>query len=126
MLTGDGELQEGPNWEAAALAGHRKLSHLTLIVDRNRLQQGAGTEETITLDPLDDRLRAFGFDVVMIDGHDPAALLAALSAPPTAKPRAVIANTVKGKGVSFMQNQAKWHHGVPNTTQFVRSGAKRA
>lgn len=121
VLTGDGELQEGSNWEAANLAGHRKLSHLTLIVDRNRLQQGAGTEETITMDPLDDRLRAFGWDVVMVDGHDPAALLAVLSAPPGSKPRAVIANTVKGKGVSFMEHQAKWHHGVPNAAQFAQA-----
>ena len=121
VLTGDGELQEGSNWEAAALAGHRKLSHLTLIVDRNRLQQGAGTEDTITMDPLDDRLRAFGWDVVMLDGHDHAALLAALSAPPSTKPRAVIANTVKGKGVSYMENQAKWHHGVPNAAQFAQA-----
>jgi transketolase len=121
VLTGDGELQEGSNWEAAALAGHRKLSNLTLIVDRNRLQQGAGTEDTITMDPLDDRLRAFGWDVVMLDGHDHAALLAALSAPPATKPRAVIANTVKGKGVSYMENQAKWHHGVPNAAQFAQA-----
>ncbi len=121
VLTGDGELQEGSNWEAASVAGHRKLSHLTLIVDRNRLQQGAGTEETNTLDPLDDRFRAFGFEVVMVDGHDHAGLLAALSAPPGAKPRAVIANTTKGKGVSFMENQAKWHHGVPNAAQFAQA-----
>lgn len=121
VLTGDGELQEGSNWEAAALAGHRKVSHLTLIVDRNRLQQGAGTEETISLDPLEDRLRAFGWDVVIADGHDHAALLAALSAPPGTRPRAVIANTIKGKGVSFMENQAKWHHGVPNAAQFAQA-----
>ena len=121
VLTGDGELQEGSNWEAAALAGHRNLSHLTLIVDRNRLQQGAGTEDTITMDPLDDRLRAFGWEVVMLDGHDHSALLAALSAPAGSKPRAVIANTVKGKGVSFMENQAKWHHGVPNAAQFAQA-----
>jgi transketolase len=121
VLTGDGELQEGSNWEAASVAGHRKLNHLTLIVDRNRLQQGAGTEETNTLDPLDDRFRAFGFEVVEVAGHDHAALLAVLSAPPGEKPRAVIANTTKGKGVSFMENQAKWHHGVPNAAQFAQA-----
>ena len=121
VLTGDGELQEGSNWEAAALAGHRNLSHLTLIVDRNRLQQGAGTEDTITMDPLDDRLRAFGWEVVMLNGHDHSALFAKLSAPAGSKPRAVIANTVKGKGVSFMENQAKWHHGVPNAAQFAQA-----
>ncbi len=76
VLTGDGELQEGSNWEAAMTAGHRKLRNLTLIVDRNRLQQGAGTEETNGLDPLDDKYRAFGWDVVEVDGHDVGALLA--------------------------------------------------
>lgn len=121
VLTGDGELQEGSNWEAAGLAGHRKLANLTLIVDRNHLQQGAGTEETMTMDPLDDRFRAFGWDVVTVDGHDHAALLAVLSAPPGGKPRAVIANTTKGKGVSFMENQANWHHGVPNAAQFAQA-----
>jgi transketolase len=120
VLTGDGELQEGSNWEAAALAGHRKLANLTLIVDRNRLQQGARTEETITMDPLDERFRAFGWQVEMIDGHDVNALYTALGSPVGAreKPLCIIANTVKGKGVSFMENVAAWHHGVPNAEQF--------
>lgn len=121
VITGDGELQEGSNWEAAALAGHRRLENLTLIVDRNRLQQGAGTEDTITMDPLDDRFRAFGWDVQIVDGHDVAALLDALTAPPSGKPRAIIANTIKGKGVSFMENKAAWHHGVPNAAQFAEA-----
>ncbi len=121
VITGDGELQEGSNWESAALAGHRTLANLTLIVDRNRLQQGAGTEDTITMDPLDDRFRAFGWQVEIIDGHDHAALLRVLAAPvgSRSKPLCVIANTVKGKGVSFMENKAAWHHGVPNAEQFA-------
>lgn len=119
VLTGDGEQQEGSNWEAAMVAGHRKLSHLTLIIDRNRLQQGAGTEETSALDPLDHKYAAFGWEVHEVDGHDPAALLAVLNAPPGKQPRCVIANTVKGKGVSFMENVASWHHGVPTDTQFA-------
>ena len=120
VLTGDGELQEGSNWEAMMTAGHRKLANLTLIVDRNRLQQGAGTEETNGLDPLDDKLRAFGWDVVEVDGHDHATLLDVLGRPvgDRSKPLGVIANTVKGKGVSFMENKAAWHHGVPNKDQF--------
>lgn len=120
VLTGDGELQEGSNWEAAMSAGHRKLNRLTVIVDRNRLQQGARTEETCGLDPLDDKWRAFGFEVKMIDGHDPAALLATLGADPDGrdKPLCVIANTIKGKGVSFMEDDVHWHHGVPNAAQF--------
>lgn len=120
VLTGDGELQEGSNWEAAMVAGHRKLSRLTLIVDRNRLQQGAGTEETSGLDPLDEKFRAFGWQVVEVDGHDPAALLAAF-ATPADRPLCLIANTIKGKGVSFMENKASWHHGVPNAEQFAQA-----
>jgi transketolase len=119
VLTGDGEMQEGSNWEAAMTAGNRKLSGLTWIVDRNRLQQGAGTEETNGLDPLDKKFEAFNWDVQMVDGHDPAALLTALTAAPADRPRAIIANTVKGKGVSFMENKASWHHGVPNAEQFA-------
>jgi transketolase len=123
VLTGDGELQEGSNWEAAMTAGHRKLSHLTLIVDRNRLQQGAGTEETNGLDPLDDKFRAFGWEVEQVNGHDHAALLTVLGAPvgDRAKPLCVIADTVKGKGVTFMENKAAWHHGVPNKDQFEQA-----
>ncbi|PHR25297.1 MAG: transketolase [Hoeflea sp.] len=123
VLTGDGEQQEGSNWEAAMTAGHRKLKNLTLIVDRNRLQQGARTEVTNGLDPLDEKYRAFGWDVVEVDGHDYAQLLDTLGAPlgTRDKPLCVIANTVKGKGVSFMEDQAKWHHGVPNAEQFAQA-----
>lgn len=123
VLTGDGEQQEGSNWEAAMTAGHRRLENLTLIIDRNRLQQGQGTEETAGLDPLDAKYGAFGFEVVMVDGHDIAALLGVLGTPRTGrgKPLCVIANTVKGKGVSFMENQAKWHHGVPDDAQFAQA-----
>lgn len=120
VLTGDGELQEGSNWEAAMTAGHRKLENLTLIVDRNRLQQGMGTEETNGLDPLDEKFRAFDWDAVMVDGHDIGALVDVLAAPRSGmgRPLCVIANTVKGKGVSFMENKASWHHGVPNAEQY--------
>ncbi len=123
VLTGDGEQQEGSNWEAAMVAGNRKVRNLTLIVDRNRLQQGAGTEETNGLDPLDDKYRAFGWEVAEVDGHDPAALLQVLGAPVGAreKPLCVIANTIKGKGVSFMEGQAKWHHGVPSPAQYEQA-----
>ena len=118
VLTGDGEQQEGSNWEAAMTAGHRKLSNLTLIIDRNRLQQGARTEETASLDPLGEKYRAFGWEVSEVDGHDHAALLSTLAAPAGQGPRCVIANTVKGKGVSFMEDRAKWHHGVPNAEEY--------
>ncbi len=121
VLTGDGELQEGSCWEAAMSAGHRRLSNLTVIVDRNRLQQGAPTEETASLEPLADKWTAFGFDVSTIDGHDPAALLENLEGPRGERPRCIIAETVKGKGVSFMENQASWHHGCPNAEQFAQA-----
>ena len=126
VLTGDGELQEGSMWEAAMLAGHRKLSGLTAIIDRNRLQQGARTEDTNALEPLADKWRAFGWDVTEVDGHDHAALLALLSTPvtPGAPPRCVIANTIKGFGISYMQDQAGWHHGVPNAEQYVQAQAE--
>ena len=116
VVTGDGELQEGSNWEAIMLAGHRQLTTLTCVVDRNRLQQGAPTEETNGLDPLDAKFAAFGWDAVVVDGHDHQALREALVAPHV-KPRAVIAETTKGKGVSFMENLAVWHHKVPSDEQ---------
>lgn len=119
VLTGDGEQQEGSNWEAAMTAGHKRLEGLTLIIDRNRLQQGARTEDTVSLDPLDEKYRAFGWDVIEVDGHDHATLLNTLEAAPAhGRPRCIIANTIKGKGVSFMEDKAKWHHGVPNDDEF--------
>jgi transketolase len=123
VLAGDGELQEGSNWEAALTAGHRKLENLTLIVDRNRLQQGARTEETASLDPLDDKWRAFGWHVEMVDGHDHQQLYDVLRASPRGrgKPLCVIANTIKGKGVSFMHDNVAWHHGVPTKEQYEQA-----
>jgi transketolase len=123
VLTGDGELQEGSVWEAVMFAGHRGLGKLTVIVDRNRLQQGAKTEDTNSLEPLADKWRAFGWQVAGVDGHDHAALLAALdaAAEPRDKPLVIIADTHKGQGVSFMRDQAGWHHGVPNAEQYVQA-----
>lgn len=123
VLTGDGELQEGSNWEAAMTAGHRSVSNLTLIVDRNRLQQGATVEDTVGLEPLGDKFRAFGWEVDACDGHDIAQLCRALqrSRSEKGKPRCLIANTVKGKGVSFMEDQLYWHHGVPSAEQYAQA-----
>ena len=123
VLTGDGELQEGSMWEAAMFAAHRGLSNLTVIVDRNGLQQGAKTEDTNSLEPLADKWRAFGWDVVGIDGHDHAMILAALDAArqPRTRPCVIIADTHKGQGVSFMRDQAGWHHGVPNAAQYAQA-----
>jgi transketolase len=121
VLTGDGELQEGSNWEAAMSAQHYGLDNLVVIVDRNRIQQGDFTENTIRMDPLAAKFAAFGFAVEEIDGHDAAALLARLSTLPieAGKPTCLIANTTKGKGVSFAENKPAWHHGVPTKEQLV-------
>jgi len=121
VLTGDGELQEGSNWEAAMTAQQYGLDHLTVIVDRNRIQQGDFTENIIRMEPLAARFRAFGFAVEEIDGHSAAALLDRFSHLPLerGKPTCLIANTVKGKGVSFAENQPAWHHGVPTKEQLA-------
>jgi transketolase len=118
VVTGDGELQEGSNWEAAMAAGHHRLANLTLIIDRNTLQQGARVAETNDVEPLADKFRAFRWDVVEVGGHDPAALIDAF-APRVdqTKPLCVIAHTIKGKGVSYMEDQVGWHHGVPTPAQ---------
>ncbi len=117
VVVGDGELQEGSNWEAAMAAGHRGLDTLTVIVDRNRFQQGAGTEATNRLEPLADKFRAFGWDVIDVDGHDVGALRDVLATRGSGKPRAIIAKTNKGRGVSFMEDLVDWHHKVPNAEQ---------
>jgi len=118
VVLGDGELQEGSNWEAAMAAGHRGLANLVAIVDRNRLQQGARTEETNRLEPLADKWRAFGWEAAEVDGHDHAALYDLfLARPGSAKPLCVIANTIKGKGVSFIEDRVEWHHKTPSPGQ---------
>ena len=117
VVTGDGELQEGSNWEAFMSASHYHLDNLTVVVDRNRLQQGAPTEETNQLDPLDEKLSAFGWEVRVIDGHDYGQLVEAMDRGREGRPVAVIANTLKGHGVSFIENRVEWHHKVPNVEQ---------
>jgi transketolase len=121
VLTGDGELQEGSNWEAAMTAQHYGLENLVVIVDRNRIQQGDFTENTLRMEPLAERWRAFGFAVAEADGHDFTGLHERLSTIPfeTGKPSCLIANTVKGKGVSFAENQPAWHHGVPTKEHLI-------
>lgn len=123
VLTGDGELQEGSNWEAAMAAAHFGLDNLTLIVDRNGLQQGDFTERTMRLDPLADKWRAFGWAVREVDGHDHAALLDAFAALPFAagRPSCIIAHTHKGQGVSFMRDKAAWHHRIPSDAEYAQA-----
>jgi transketolase len=119
VLTGDGELQEGSNWEAAMAAAHQRLDNLVVIVDRNGLQQGARTEETNALEPLADKWAAFGWQVQEVDGHDHEALYQALRAAPLGpgQPTCLIARTQKGRGVSFMTDRVEWHHKIPDDDQ---------
>jgi transketolase len=117
VVLGDGELQEGSNWEAAMTAAHYGLSSLFAVVDRNGLQQGARTEETKKLEPLADKWASFGWEVREVDGHDHAQLLDTFRRPGATRPVCVIAHTVKGKGVSFMEDRAEWHHKVPSDEQ---------
>lgn len=111
-LVGDGELQEGSNWDALLAAGHRGLERLTVIVDRNGLQQGAPTEQTSGLEPLPDKARAFRWGVTELDGHDHASLLDLFESLPAeaGRPSVVIAHTHKGYPVSFMRDDVKWHN----------------
>jgi transketolase len=119
VLTGDGELQEGSNWEAAMAASHFALDRLTVIVDRNGLQQGDFTERTVSLEPLADRWRAFGWAVATVDGHDVSALIDTFERLPVeaGRPTCVIARTSKGRGVSFIEGRAEWHHRVPTDAE---------
>jgi transketolase len=126
VLTGDGELQEGSNWEAIMAAAHFGLDNLCVIVDRNGIQQGATTESTIRMEPLADRFRAFGWAVREVAGHDHAALLEAFGALPfeAGKPACLIAQTVKGRGVSFIENRPEWHHHVPSDAELAAALAE--
>jgi transketolase len=121
VLTGDGELQEGSNWEAIMAASHLRLDNLTAIVDRNRLQQGDATEKTVTLEPLAERWGAFGWGVVNVDGHDVEALINAFEELPAVqgRPTCVIAQTHKGRGVSFIEDRVEWHHRVPTDEELA-------
>lgn len=119
-LLGDGEIQEGQVWEASMLAGHRKLDNLVVIVDNNGLQIDGNIKDVCSPYPIADKFKAFNFNVVEIDGHDFDQIADAFKAARECKgmPTAIIAKTVKGKGVSFMENQAAWHGSAPNDEQF--------
>ncbi|WP_123041132.1 transketolase [Cohnella candidum] len=125
-LMGDGEQAEGSVWEAAMAGAHYKLDNLVGIIDRNRLQISGSTEDVMGLEPLEEKWAAFGWNVVSIDGNDMDALVNAFEAVPTVpgKPTLVMANTVKGKGVSFAENVPHWHHHVPNDEQLQHALAE--
>ena len=120
-LLGDGEIQEGQVWEACMFAAHYKLDNLCVIIDNNGLQIDGDIAKVMSPYPIDKKLEAFGFHVETIDGHDFDAIASALDTAKTVKgrPSAIIMKTVKGKGVSFMENQASWHGSAPNDEQYA-------
>lgn len=120
-VLGDGETEEGQVWEAAMFAAHHKLDNLVVIVDQNGLQIDGPVEQVAGIEPLDEKFEAFGFEVMKIDGHDFAQIKDALDRARLikGKPTAILAKTVKGKGVSFMENQVGWHGVAPNKEQYV-------
>ncbi|MCR5654971.1 MAG: transketolase, partial [Lachnospiraceae bacterium] len=119
-LLGDGELQEGQVWEASMFAGANKLDNLTVIVDNNGLQIDGKVEDVCDVNPIDDKFKAFNFHVVCIDGHDFDAIRNAFkeARDTKGKPTAIIMKTVKGKGVSYMENNAGWHGKAPNDEEY--------
>ena len=125
-LLGDGEIQEGQVWEACMFASHYKLDNLCVMIDNNGLQIDGDVAKVMSPYPIDEKLAAFGFDVQCIDGHDFEAIEAALNHAKTVKgkPSAIVMTTVKGKGVSFMENEAGWHGVAPNDAQYEQAMAE--
>jgi len=120
VIMSDGELDEGTTWESALFAQHNNLTNLTVIVDRNFLQSLESTESTLSLEPLDEKFRSFNWEVETIDGHDHMKLNNALTKTQLS-PKLIIAETTKGKGVSFMENEVKWHYKSPNQEEFEKA-----
>lgn len=125
-IIGDGELQEGQIWEAAMSAGNFKLDNLCAIVDNNGLQIDGSIDEIMSPNPIGDKFAAFKFNVLTCDGHDIGSICKALDAARNTKgkPSVIIAKTVKGKGVSFMENSCEWHGNDPNTEQYLKAAAE--
>jgi transketolase len=126
VMMSDGECDEGSVWEAALFAAHHRLSRLVAIVDYNKIQSLAAVADTLALEPFAEKWRAFGWDVSQVDGHDHDVVRAALSADSaaTGRPRCVILDTVKGKGVSFMEHSVLWHYRAPRGDEFARALAE--
>lgn len=125
-LLGDGEIQEGQVWEASMFAASRKLDNLTVIVDNNNLQIDGSIDQVCSPYPIDEKFKAFGFHVICIDGNDFEQIKSAFDEAKTVKdkPTAIIAKTVKGKGVSFMENQVGWHGKAPNDEEYEKAMAE--
>ena len=126
VMLGDGELHEGSNWEAAMAASHYRLANLTAIIDRNKISQSGPVAEIVGIEPLADKWRAFGWEVREIDGHDMSEIVDALDAVPlhADRPTALIAHTIKGKGVSFAENTYLWHSNNVNDEIYARALAE--
>ena len=120
-IVGDGELDEGEIWEAAMFAAFHRLDHLTVLVDKNNLQNDGPTKDVLDLGDLDAKWRSFGFEVCHIDGHNFTAILQALDVPHKGVPKAIICDTVKGKGVSFMEGNIRFHGGCPTEEEYQRA-----
>lgn len=114
VLLSDGELDEGSNWEAFMFASHHKLNNLTAIIDYNKIQSLDSVENTMGLEPLEQKFKSFGWDVFEIDGHDYSQISSVLLESNNLNPKVIIAHTTKGKGVSFMENKVEWHYKTPN------------
>ena len=124
VVVGDGEIQEGQTWEAAMSAADYKLDNLTWIVDNNHLQIMGAVDSVMAEGSLQDKYRAFGFEVISVDGHNYEQLIAALDRKVTGKPKCIVANTIKGKGVSFMEDQVNWHGVALNEEQLEQALAE--
>jgi transketolase len=122
VLLGDGELQEGNVWEAFMQASHRKLNNLIAVIDRNHLQIDGDTEKVMALGNISQKLMAFGWNVIEVDGHDLSAIYESLEvAKKSDKPTVIVANTIKGKGVSFMENNPGWHGTAPKEPDYIKA-----
>ena len=119
-ICGDGEMQEGQIWEAAMSACHYKLDNLCLVVDNNNLQIDGKVDEVMSIYPLDEKFKSFGFEVITIDGHNMEEIINAFNKAKTIKkrPTVIIAKTIKGKGVSYMENVASWHGKAPKEEEY--------
>lgn len=126
VLLSDGEMDAGSNWEALMFAAHHRLDNLVAVIDYNKLQSLTTIAETLALEPFADKLRAFGWEVRELDGHDHDALHEALSSAPwtPGRPSIVLAHTVKGKGVSFMEHRVEWHYRSPNADLLAQAIAE--
>ncbi|MEI7690646.1 MAG: transketolase [bacterium] len=121
VLMSDGELNEGSNWEAFMMAAHLKLDNLVAIIDANKIQALGFTKDILSLEPIEDKLSSFGWDVIRTDGHNYEQIyssLTSLTLESNGKPKVLIADTVKGKGVSFMEGELKWHYSSPNDEEY--------